>query len=137
MVASLHPRVQRGDRCEELARESIRLLLEGIGALPLYRIDAVDHSGVAETMMAELVREREALSLDELSPVEEDERLVAPDHVRARNSVAELENRNRDPLDLLDDPEEVVDRLVRSQSVLLASEAGGSYRLANVRRCHA
>ena len=119
---------------EELACERERLLLQGILRPPLDVLDAVDHGAVMDAVMAELVGERQPLTGDPLAAVEEDERLVASDEVRAGNALWEREDRDRDASSLLDDLEQVVDRLIEPQAQLEARRSGGCDRLANVRR---
>ena len=84
--------------------------------------------------MAELVRERQPLTRDPFAAVEENERLIATDEVRARNALWEREDRDRDIGSLLDNREQVVDRLIETQTQLEARRSGGCDRLANVRR---
>ena len=82
------------------------LHLERVVPVP-ERLRAVDHGRVGEAVMAELVGEREALALRRLSPVDEQQRASRTHDVRARNSVAEVEQDDMSPAALLDGVEQI------------------------------
>ena len=134
IAACLQPAAKRLLGSEELACERKRLLLQRILRPALDVLDAIHDRAVVDAVMAELVRERQPLTRDPLAAVEENERLIATDEVRARNALWQREDRDRDIGSLLDDREQVVDRLIETQAQLEARRAGGCDRLANVRR---
>jgi hypothetical protein len=116
------PRGGRRPGHQQLGGEDVRLhLLRFAGQVRQHR-RRVDASRVAEPMMSVLVREREALALRRVGAVDEGDSAVRHVEVRAGDAVAEVQDRDVDPIGL-DPAQEVVDRLERMDPQRLAGQA--------------
>src|SRR3954453_4509364 len=88
---------------------------------------------MVDPVVTELVGECEPLAGDPLAAVEENERLLASNEVRAGDALREGENRYRYASGLLDHLQQIVDGLIEAEAQLEARRPGGGDRLTHVR----